>query len=753
MRLWITGVGLVSPLGADAPASMRRVWAGERALRPVTLFDTAGCRSQLAAQLSDLRVAEVAPAGQQERWSRSDALAVLAGREALVQAGLFPRSGGAHRCWDVPIDLVVAGTTAGMFETEQLLAGMHADPCARIPLDRMLSHPLSATADRMREVLVPFRRAQTVCCACSSGSHALLVAATWLRSGRSQRVLVGGADGLCRLTYAGFSCLGALSPGPCRPFDARRQGLNLGEAGAFLVLETASSAKARGALPLAELRAVAVGAEAHHITHPQPDGDTAARVMKMALAQAGLSASDIDYINAHGTATTLNDKMEAAALRRCFGDELEHIAVSSSKSQLGHTLGAAGAVEAVITTMALQRGLLPPTSGLQQVDEACVMNHVLEPRSVTVNAAMSNSFGFGGSDAVVVLARPDHFVSPPAAPARKVVMTGAGTFGPLGVGKRHQAMAYFQAGPPCPPAPLPFEAKAYLDVGRARRIDRAGRLAAVVMAQALADANAHQPVEPGRAGCIMGAAFGAVDACAEFVHRIHVKGARFAKPAVFPNLLPSSPGAHASIYLGLRGAVFAGADLAASVSSALVMAAELIAAGEADSMLAGGVEVHSAIAEAVLQPLLSAQDGAQRGEGAAAILLEAATTAHARGAEVIAEVRWFMGWRGAAAGPLAGAPAPGPHAQVLLVRDDDKLAAALAATAWKDVPRYTCVARSGAHEAAGGTVAAAALGRLAAGVCGEVLLLGLAADRGYALVLSLGEAQRSGRKGQTKAAP
>ena len=199
MRIWITGLGAISPLGRGADATMDALLEGRRALREVTLFDTEGCRSRIAAEVPDLSLAEAAPAGEEDGWSRTDVMSVLAGREALAQAGVdFAAQ---------PVDLIVGGTTAGMYETEGLLAEMWRDPEAITPLQKMLSHPLSATADRMREQVGPFRRARTLCSACSSGANALLLAATWLRRGRADIVLAGGADGLCRLTYTGFSCM------------------------------------------------------------------------------------------------------------------------------------------------------------------------------------------------------------------------------------------------------------------------------------------------------------------------------------------------------------------------------------------------------------------------------------------------------------------------------------------------------------------------------------------------------------------
>ena len=266
------------------------------------------------------------------------------------------------------VGLVVGGTTGGMFETEELLARLHAEPGRREVLAGMLSHPLTSTGDRLEDRLGPFARVRTLSSACSSGANALVVAAGWLLAGELDAVVAGGSDGLCRLTLSGFNALGALDAEACRPFDRRRRVTSLGEGAGFVVLERATSARARGVAAVAELAGWAVGSEAHHITNPAPDGAVVASLIQRAVARAGLSPTDVDYVNAHGTGTPLNEPMEALALARALGGELARITVSSSKAQLGHSLGAAGAIEAAITALVVSRRTLVPTAGL---DELC----------------------------------------------------------------------------------------------------------------------------------------------------------------------------------------------------------------------------------------------------------------------------------------------------------------------------------------------------------------------------------------------
>ncbi|WP_437731107.1 beta-ketoacyl synthase N-terminal-like domain-containing protein [Sorangium sp. So ce1335] len=764
MRIWVTGIGIVSPLARGARATMDRLVAGERAFAPLSLFEIPGTRARMAAEVRGLSAEEVAPPGEAEGWSRTDAMAVLSAREALAHAGIDPRA--------TPVDLVVGGTTAGMFETEELLAWLSHDPSAIAPLKRMLSHPLSSTADHVRAAVGPFRRVRSVCSACSSGANAILLGAAWLRAGLSTRVLAGGADGLCRLTYTGFGALSAVDPEPCRPFDRRRAGLNLGEAAAFLLLESEDAARARGAEPIVELRGWATGAEAHHITNPEREGRTAARVMRDALRCAALAPSDLDYVNAHGTATPLNDVMESAALRACLGAEVSRIAVSSSKGQIGHTLGAAGAVEAAITALAIARGVMPPTCGLEEVDPECQLLHLKEAREAPIRSAMSNSFGFGGTDSVLVFAQLDRFPPPRdagGAPRRRsVVVTAAATIGPLGVLSSRGGAAYLEPGPPPAEGPIAFNTGAHLDLARARRLDRAGRLTTAAILTALADAGlggaaqiearASDPAAdaaPSRTlpGAIVGASFGSVDASTAYMRRIYDKGAKYASPADFPNLVPSSPVGHASIYLGLRGPVFAMADLGATAESAMVTAIELITAGEGEALAAGSVEEASPMIERCLGPICSevVQCGA-RSEGAAVLLFESAERVRERGARPVATVAWWSSWRGDGVGMLAGAPAPvplGAHvdgaqraqpgapapAAVFVGRQEDRIVACLRGSPWAEVPRSTLASRAGDHEGAGGFAAAAAIAALASGALASVLLLGGAPDRGYAILL------------------
>jgi 3-oxoacyl-[acyl-carrier-protein] synthase II len=731
MRIWVTGIGVVSPLARGAAATMDRLVSGDRALGELSLFALPGARSKIAGEVKGLLAKGIVPEGDEIRWSRTDAMALLAAKEALLQAKLDPRSDA--------VSLAAGGSTTGMFENELELGEMSRDPKSAKPLASVVCHPLSSTADRLHETLGGFERTRSVCSACSSGANAMLLATTWLRAGIADRVLAGGADAMCRLTFAGFSALAAMSPEPCRPFDKRRLGLNLGEAAAFLVLETEASARARGVTPIAELAGWACFAEANHITNPERSGATAAKVIATALRRGNVGAAELDYINAHGTATPLNDAMEAAAIRSALGAEADRVFVSSSKGQIGHTLAAAGAIEAAITAMTIARGEIPPTVGLEEIDPECRLVHVLASQKLRVRAAASNSFGFGGTDTTLLFSEPELF-APHEPKVTQVVITGGASIGPLGVIGSAATAAYTEPGPPAPEPPITVSFGEHLDLSRARRIDRGGRLVTLLVKSALDEAKLTLEGEGAfEVGAIIGAAFAGVDASTAFIRRFVDKGVGMAPPADFPNLVPSSPSGHASIYLGLRGLVFNVADLGETPESAIASAVDLCKIGEAGAIVAGSLEEATPIVDLCIGPVTSGPRG-HRYEGGAAIVVETEAHARARGARIQARIAWSLSWRGSKANPLASAPKPEGASLILSAHEGARVLEAIAGSAWQEVPRMSFAARTGDHEGAGGFALPTAASWIAEGRYASILVVGEGPDRSIAFVLTASDA-------------
>ncbi len=733
VRLWVTGLGLVTPLGHGVEETWTRLVRGERAVRPVTLFETTGQRASVAGEVGIVDL----PAGPPEvtgAWSRTSGMALSAAGEAMRMARLHAAK--------ARVGLVVGSTTGGMFETERLLATLHGEPDCRRTLVSMLSHPLTATGDRLDERLGPFARVRTLSSACSSGANAIIVATAWLLAGDLDAVVAGGTDGLCRLTLSGFNAIAALDPEPCRPFDRRRRGTNLGEGAGFVVIERAETARSRGVSPVAELAGWALGSEGHHITHPAPDGAVVASLIEKALGRAGMRPRDVDYVNAHGTGTLANDRMEAAALGLALGDEVRRVPVSSSKAQIGHTLGAAGAIEAVITALVVARRTLVPTAGLDEPDASLGLVHVPHvgrevPR---VRAALSNAFGFGGMDAVLVFTpaaweRDETGRGPrsPAPSAAQVVVTGASVFSSCGLFASDECAAL-------PDGSFPTESAAdpdpLLDAAGARRLDFAARLAAVAVEHALKESRGpHDGV-----GLILGSPFGSVDGSAAFMHRIFEKGPRLASPAEFPNLVPSAPVGHVSIYAGLHGPAFGTADLAASGESAVVQAWQLVASGEAPRIVAGSAEPRSVIAERVLSALFddaAARAGRPRGDVSAAVVLESEEHALARSARILARVEGVFEWRIDGSAPLQALRSPrGARAEVVMARASETAERILQQTGWRDCPRVACANSLLESDALGAVAVAVAAGRIGAGRIAEALVLGVAQRRGYAILLA-----------------
>jgi 3-oxoacyl-[acyl-carrier-protein] synthase II len=716
-RAVVTGIGIVSALGNGREEVLSRLVAGERAFGPITLFPTEGYATNVAAEARGLFDAVRALGGADDPpRSRSDALAELSAHEALAHARLDPRS--------APTDLIVGASVGGMLETELGLTEMYLRRVAPSAAE-VLCHPTSAPADRLAKRLGPFVRAHTVCSACSSGAVALGLALVRIRSGQVERVLAGGVDALSRLTFTGFGALASLDPTGSRPFHRDRRGLTLGEAGAFFVIESATSAARRGATPIVELSGFAIGCEAHHITQPEPSGVVAEAVMRGALADAGIEASSIGYVSAHGTGTPHNDAMESAAIGRVFG---RGAPVSSQKGQLGHTLAAAGALEAAITALAVRDGIVPPNGALDAPDPAFEVDLVgPSARRAPVEAALSNSFGFGGTDTALVLCRPG-LGEPVERAEEDVVITGMAALGPLGPTSGEAAARY-----------LSERAQDIADVASlgpvelegARRLDLGSRYAVFLAREALASAAMGSTAD---VGVVAGNAFASTDASAAFFARIVTKGPRFAPPLDFPNLVPSSPGAHAAIHAKLGGPVLSVCDLETTAFTALEIALSLVRAGRAGAVVALAAEPPSVLAENLLSPACGRGGTGPRGQGGGALVVEAAGRARARGASPLARVRFLLAWRGELA---ASIPAPASaRVERIVVTDGPEEQRIAELAGWAGTPLFVTGAATGWHEAAASIALAAAVARIARGEVDEVLVIAAGRERRAVAILS-----------------
>jgi 3-oxoacyl-[acyl-carrier-protein] synthase II len=395
----ITGAGIVTALGLGWKPNAEGFRLGRPAFRPVSLFDVSRQRAKTAAEV-DLPDA-LPPTGlsrrQLARLDRAAKMLLLAANEAWQQAGWKPVN-------DVPL---VLGTTAGgMSLGEDYFRQAVQSPGRHRRQPTRAIHYQPQVQARMVLDALGFNGPITIISnACASGSNAIGHAWNLVRCGQAECVLAGGYDALSLLVFAGFDALQALSPTVCRPFDARRDGLALGEGAALVALETLEHAQRRNALILGELIGYGTTIDRHHLTQPQPEGNAALAAMNLACDAARLGPKDVDYINAHGTGTPLNDSAEALAIRRWAGDRASTLPVSSTKASIGHLLGAAGAVEAVICLMVLREQWLPAQAAFETPDPACNFPIVCQPRDAQVRVALSNSFGFGGVNATLIFRR------------------------------------------------------------------------------------------------------------------------------------------------------------------------------------------------------------------------------------------------------------------------------------------------------------------------------------------------------------
>ncbi len=399
VRVVITGIGAVSAWGWDVPALWRGLSSGASGIALPRRFDSSGHRTRVVGEVPAAAPEVAAAVPDWQLLAQADRFAVVAATEAAAGAGLDPE--GAER-----IGVYFGTSTAGMAEGERYYQALLGLREGRVRLGDLRSHQLNAPGDEVARRLRAAGPIQTLSAACASGALAIGAALDALRSGEIDAAVVGGADSLCQLTYAGFNALRAVDERPCRPFRGERAGLSIGEGGGALVLETPEHARGRGARPLAALEGWGASCDAYHMTAPHPQGKGAAMAIASALRDAGVGGDDIDFVNAHGTGTPLNDASEWAALEEVFGERAGRIPVTSTKGSVGHLLGSSGAIEAVATVLCLQAGEIHPTPGSGQVDEALGVDLVVgRPRPLDRPAtAVSTSFAFGGANAALVLA-------------------------------------------------------------------------------------------------------------------------------------------------------------------------------------------------------------------------------------------------------------------------------------------------------------------------------------------------------------
>lgn len=598
--VYIAGIGIISPLGCGVNETAETLKQARCTLKPVTLFKI--------SEGSPLAVGEVDLANDPaDPLPRTHRLARMASDQALAGTALVPDA------------IVVGTTTGGILRTEGLLEKRVADP------DRYRYHGVGSVAEELARRYGCRGPLLTVSTACSSGAVALLLAMEMVRSGKAKRVLAGGVDSLCRLTYFGFKSLQLIDPAGARPMDRERRGMSVAEGAAFLLLTTE---------PLREdaiqLLGAGLSCDAYHATAPPADGNGARAAMESALSDAGLEPSAIDYINLHGTGTPDNDLAEARAVRTLFGDRPPLL--SSIKGAMGHPLAAAGAIGAVVAAIAIDQGIVPANVGFSNIDPALALSPVTASLHAPVETVLSNSFGFGGNNAAVAVGRArinsskaEEPPCPPLTVSAAACLTGAG--------HTLETMDSFFAARRCGGCLDERLIAEGLPPRTVRRLKRLPKLALALAARTCKDI----PADRLPSAVSLGTAWGTLSETHDFLERLFETGQQFPSPTDFIGAVHNAPAGQIAMMLGARGANVTTSGGDASFEQAL-LAADLLTRSGTDPVLLLGADE----AQPVLSPLL---DGSVRAapfpaDGGGALVLERGSS---RGGQTITLLEYRFG--------------------------------------------------------------------------------------------------------------
>jgi len=573
----------MSPAGCDVSEVLAALTGSESRISLMNLFP--------ARSAPPLPVGEITVPLPPGEVPRTHALALRAAQQALKDT--------AH-----PPDAIVVGTTTGgMLTTEQLLQEQDRDP------DRYVWHAPGTVGEYVARSVGCRGPVLTLSTACASGTTVMKVALQLIRSGSAARVLAIGADSLCRLTYYGFSLLQLVDPTGAKPFDRDRCGLSVAEAAAAMLLEGGTQAPA-GAM--AEIRGGGLSCDAYHVTAPHKDGEGAVTAMKTSLHDAGIEAHQVDYVNLHGTGTPENDAAEAKAIHAVFGSVLPDM--SSTKGIYGHPLAAAGMVEALIGVLCIAYGIVPANVGCCAPDGHLGLQPVLEPKKRKIGVVLSNSFGFGGNNAAVVLTRPDL----PQSVARSISQKGfrvSGSACITGAGHRDETLAILAQAQTCRGTVPEAVLTRHLDSRLTRRLERLAILALSLANSAYRDSRLSVP--PG--SIYFGTGLGALTETHGFLARLFETGEKFSSPTDFVGSLHNSPASQVALMFGCKGANITATGTDDAFEEALYCASLVAEEGEGPLLCLAADEAHI-----LTSPLLDRSTSGDRelSDGGGAFVLE-----------------------------------------------------------------------------------------------------------------------------------
>lgn len=585
VRVFITGMGVICPAGAGIKRLREVLSENACTLRPLSLF--------VPPHKPPLPVGQVPERLGDDTLPRTHRLAWTAAREALATA-------------DAPPDaVIVGGTTGGMLTTEASLKS------GRVDHEAYLYHGTGTVAEFIAEQCRCTGPVMTVSTACASGAAAVKLGMAMIQSGQAREVLVGGADSLCRLTYYGFRSLQLIDPEGARPFDRRRFGMSVAEGAAMLRLAGGDRPPA-GAL--AEVLGCGLSCDAFHPTQPHPDGDGALQAMQEALCEARLLPGDIDYIHLHGTGTLDNDWAEAKALNRCFGEEMPPH--SSIKGALGHTLAAAGALGAVISTLAVSEGFVPANTGCTEPDPNIGLAPVDKPHRRKIRAVLSNAFGFGGNNAAVVIGRPrkkrqtpNKDDKAPGYAALAAPMTVVGWSCLTGAGNLPSTLARISGGDFAGGILSDAQISEGLDPVGIRRLKRLSRMT-LALARTAGDGGDERP-----ASVFFGTGWGALSETYDFLAKLYESGETFTSPTDFIGSVHNAPAGQVAMHFGALGPNITTTGGDYSFEQALTAAA-LTADSSSDPFLVMGADEHHTHLSVLFDPSVPWDPAESDGGGA-----------------------------------------------------------------------------------------------------------------------------------------
>ena len=648
-RVVVTGLGAVTPEGVGLDAYWAGVRGGVVAIGKVEHLPMDGYRTELGGEVKEDFTPEHEYLNPDGFHDRAIDFTMRAAEEAMARCGVGVGPVPAER-WGVVIGTCNAGLLAGEEWYARRKRGEQPDPRLLLLVEPQAFSEALASAFELKGPVL------SVDTACAASANAIGYAAELIREGHADAMLTGGADAFSDILIAGFNSLESLSPEPAAPYSFDRKGLSLGEGAGVLVLMDSEVAAAHGAPVLAEIVGYGLSADGYHPTAPHPEGRGASRAIQTALRQAGVDPGEVDYVNSHGTGTAKNDTAETAATKVGLGDAAYKVAVSSTKSMIGHLLGGAGAAEAIVTVKAIDDQVAPPTANFTEADPECDLDYVPnEAREMSIDIALSNNFAFGGANASVLFARPGaRSGAPPERNVDRAVITGLAALSAAGTDPAALYDAY-AAGRRCTSAEngvelarVDLDAAAYLDVKERKRVDRLGLFSIIASRLALANAGLELTDDNrNRVGAVVGTGVGPMESMEEFAAPVIAEGAGAANPAVFPNTVYNAAGGQVAIKNGILGSASTVTAGHAAGASALCYGFDLTTMDHADAIVALGVDtLTDTVVEAytelgVVATSANGSGGFALAEGGFAIVVERLGAARARGAKPLGEIRGF----------------------------------------------------------------------------------------------------------------